>query len=473
MPLFVILLIIIALYARTYNNYYLIDDYSPRHQYPHPEKKTKDPKFYLTKPNWWVHPFMIAMHCVNTSIIYLLWGWAPAILFAVHPMTMWGAAWLTGNWYATTTYFILISFYFLTHFPGWGIAPAMIFYYVAMYSTFDAIPYPFILILSGNILPGVLMLPLTGMFLSSRKFQDGLKGRESINKGRYIDRMDFPINRLAVMVKTTALYVQEALIPMKIKLFEPYGESIRDHQHIYDKMHAWNANFWAALALLVVTFFGGLLVSPLGTLWFFVFIGLHCQFQLTGQNYAQRYLYIALPGMCLVAGTILVKWPWVLMMAVGFMICKTHTYMKKWKNQEDFLISEIDTVPERAGTYGTLFQLYFTIASIEGYQPYMINLMGYLIRRSVEMDQNCWQTRMNLCAYLCKIGRAEEGIAEGEDTLKLMEKHCNIHERHLIDELKDQQIRWRKIANDTALRKELALRTSGKPSKINKKYFIK
>ena len=151
MPLYIIILIIIALYWRTCTAYFLIDDYTPRHQYPEPEKEAKDPKFYMTRPKWWVHPFIISMHMVNTSVIYLLWGWKVALLFAVHPMSMWGVAWITGSWYSTTTYFLLISYYFLHSFPAWGWAPSIFLYWVAMHSTFDAIPYPFILILSGNM----------------------------------------------------------------------------------------------------------------------------------------------------------------------------------------------------------------------------------------------------------------------------------------------------------------------------------
>lgn len=456
MPLYALWLAIIALYWRTCTAYRLIDDYTPRHQYPEPEKEAKDPKFYMTKPKWWVHPFMIAMHCVNTSIIYMLWGWAPATLFAVHPMGMWGTAWITGNYYATTLYFLLIAQFAINTFPGWGMIPAAGLYWVAMMSTFDAIPYPFILMLAGNTY-SLGLFPLTALFLNSSKFRNGLLSRLNINKGKVIDRTDYPLNRIAFMVKVVARYTYQTIVPMKISLFEKWAESIRDFKHVYDDMHSFNREFWSSLALLVTVFGVGLLISPFGTLWFFILIALHSQFNIVGQTYAQRYIYIALPGLCIVFGHMLPAWA--IYAVAGWFACRTHMGMKKWMNQEVFLQEEIDANPERGESYGVLGQFYMTVLPLEGYQPFMINMIAYLIRRSCILAPESWQQRINLAAYLCKTGYVDEGLVETRKAIDLLKKYSCDREKHLIADMEEQYARWTKIGADLKLRRELYART--------------
>ena len=130
MSLLWIIALVILLYARTLRYKYVIDDYVKREGYLYdiPMEGTGH-GFWSRSPSPWYRAFMIGMHCVNVSIIYLIWGWTPALLFAVHPMSVWGTAWVTGNYYATTAYFCLISYYILTVFPNaWGALAAVAIY---------------------------------------------------------------------------------------------------------------------------------------------------------------------------------------------------------------------------------------------------------------------------------------------------------------------------------------------------------
>lgn len=460
MSLFLIILIVVALYWKTYKNYFLIDDYTPRHQYPHPEAQSKDPKFYLTKPKWWVHPFMITMHCVNVSIIYLLWGWGPALLFAVHPMSMWATAWLTGNWYCTTTYFLLIAYYFIQSFPDaiWAKVVGVWFFWVAMHSTFDAITFPFVLILVGNVV-GWIMLPVLGLFLNGKKFREGLMGRANILDGKVIDRTDYPINRLSVMTKVVAKYTFETMLPMRVKMFDNWAEEVRNDQKEWDKLHAWDGLFFAALALVLSVFALLYMFSPIGALWWFVMIALHSQFNLMGQFYAQRYIYIALPGFCAAVGIILMQFPLLLMAVAGFLACRTYLGMSKFSTMENFLEDDITQCPERGDSYNLLGQFYLTILPLEEYQPFMINMISYLLRRAVIESPNSWQARMNLAAYLCKIGHVDEGLQETDICIELLRKYSCNREKHLIDSMLQQRLNWTKIGKDLKLRKELYQKT--------------
>lgn len=459
MPLYVIILIIVALYWKTCGAYFLIDDYTPRHQYPHPEAQSKAMDFYLKKPHWWVHPFMITMHCVNTSVMYLLWGWGPALLFAVHPMSMWAAAWLTGNWYCTTTYFLLISYYFMHTFNGvWADATAIWFFWVAMHSTFDAIPYPFVLIMSGNPL-GWVMLPFLGAFLNGKKFREGLAGRANINDGKVIDRKDLPFNRLSLMTKVVAKYTYETMVPMKVKMFDNYAEDVRNTQKCYDEVHAWDKHFWASAALILAVFALCYLGSPTGAFWWFIMIALHSQFNLMGQFYAQRYIYIALPGLCAALGTILMAYPIVLMAIAGFFACRTYLGMGKWMTMENFLLDETTQCPDRGDNYNLVGQFYLCVLPLEGYQPYMINMISYCLRKACVLAPESWQAHMNLSAYLCKIGHVDEGLAMTDKTIELIRKYSGNREKHLIDTMIEQRNNWTKIGKDLKLRKELYQQT--------------
>ena len=90
MALFLIIALVVVLYARTLKYLYVIDDSVKRNGYMYEvPQEGPPPEFWATKPSKFYRLFMIGMHCVNVSVIYLLWGWAPALLFAVHPIGVW------------------------------------------------------------------------------------------------------------------------------------------------------------------------------------------------------------------------------------------------------------------------------------------------------------------------------------------------------------------------------------------------
>lgn len=449
-----IILLIFALYLRTINYHYVIDDYIPRSGYPHPPKEATNPKFFLGAPPVWYRLAMITMHAVNASIIYMIWGWQAALIFAVHPMGIWGTAWVTGNYYATTAYFTLIAFYFMHTFPIWGMVPAAVFYLCALNSTFDALPFPFIFMFVPPHWGTVLLAPMA-WFMSGKKFQEGLKSRMVINEGKHISHMDFPLRRISVMVKTMARYIYCTLVPMKVRMFDKWAENTRDYQDVYDQMHQWNKEFWASLALCSTVFVAGLCIHPLGTFWFFVFMGLHSQFNLLGQPFAQRYIYLPLIGMCVVVGTALTPVPWMVFTIAGFLACKTHYAILPWRNQEELLTNEMHMNPERGDSYNTLAQFYMSIQKLENYERYMVNYVSYLVRKSTILDPRSWTVRMNLAAYLLMIGMIDQGIEESYKTIELLKKVASKREEPLIAAIEDQIQRFKNIKIESQRQHEL------------------
>ena len=429
-----IALLIFFLYAKSLRYNYVIDDAVRREQYLWcvPDKGL-DPKFYDTKPSPWYRLFMIGMHIVNTFIIYTLWGWQGALIFAVHPMSVWGVAWLTGNYYATTAYFTLISYFFATQAPlAIGIPASLIFFYCALNSTVDAMTYPFFLALTGH--PGFLLMgaPLI-VFLNRERWKVGLQTRVDIIKGKQVDELSWSWNRPILMTKIMARYIETFFLPMKVYFFDSWAEDIRESREAWDGYHAPNKQFWVSLLLCLSVFIGGMLIHPIGTMWFFVFMGLHSQFKVLGQPFAQRYLYLPQIGLCVVLGTVLANYPIALFMYAGALAFKTWQVIPNWEHQTKILENEVAMMPNRGGSYSALAQYYISRKKLLEYRPWKVNYVSSLIRHAVDLSPESWVVNMNFCAYLVMVGKIDEAIATNEKTIALLEKYGTERERPNIE----------------------------------------
>ena len=213
MAIFLIILLIWVLYLRTFNYRYIVDDWVKRDGYMYDVPLVQPPaSLYRTHPAELYRCFMIGMHCFNTWFIYSLWGWAPALLFAVHPMAVWGVAWVTGNYYATTTFFCLEAYYILVHFPNvWGVLVAMPIFAAALNSTICGISFPFLFLLTGNIWGCFLFIPLI-IFLKGKRFTTGMKIRDGFKVNKPL-KTPFTYKRLFLMTKVMGKYIMDCIWP--------------------------------------------------------------------------------------------------------------------------------------------------------------------------------------------------------------------------------------------------------------------
>jgi len=462
MYILLIIALIIALYIRTVDYNYVIDDHVQRQDYPIPPTEAVSPQFYDTKPTKKYRAFVIGMHCVNTIVIYLLWGWVPALLFAVHPMSIWSTAWITGNYYGTTTFFMLIAYYILHQFPNFigGLVSAGIFT-AALYSTFDSISMPFLHLLCFNPWGLLWFLPLA-FFLRGKKFKGGLQSRLTILEGKHIYSKYFPFNRISVMTKVVAWYISNTIVPMNVYFFDAYLEHVRDYKSDWDEAHSFDRRFWESLIVCVVTFVLGYTISPVGIVWFFLAVGLHSQFNLLGQSLAQRYIYVGLPGMCIVVGTFLAPHPLIAVFIAGFLACKTHIALPSWKNQEELLKNEVLENPYRGESFATLAQYYISKQRLSEYPRWMINKISSYIRKSVEIEPRSWTNRMNYTAFLMMIGKVDEGLIETDKTIELLDAVKGKQDDPIRIQLLDQKRRFENIRQDMRRRIELENRKEDK-----------
>lgn len=413
--------LVILLYARTLTYKYCIDDNVKRNGYMYEVPLTAPPAdLYFSAPSKAYRCFMIGMHCVNVSIIYMLWGWCPALLFAVHPMCVWGVAWVTGNYYATTAYFCLISYYIIHTFPNvWGALVAMPIFAAALNSTICCVSFPFIFLLTGNVWGCALFIPLA-IYLRGKRFTTGIKTRDSFNENKPL-KTQMTYKRFFLCIKVMARYILDVIYPNKIGLFTPYGHRIKDKEEVYSKWQSPNSHFWASLAICAVTFIGGMLVSPIGTLWFFTVIALHSQWRLTGQFYAQRYLYLAMPGFCVVVGLLIQSNPVLISSLVTFLVLRTHIYIPAWKNQECLYKNDLETFPEYGQVYNNLSQYYLNANSPTNPMPaFRLNELGALLFQAEMIENDDWSIKMNIACFFSLVGQWPMCKAKTLESLKII-----------------------------------------------------
>ena len=438
MALFLIIALVFALYLKTLNYNYVIDDNVRREGYLYDVPlESPGEAFFNTRPSRMYRLFMISMHCVNVSIIYMLWGWGPALLFAVHPIGVWGTAWVTGNYYATTAYFTLIAFYILNTFPNvWGAIAAIPIYMAALNSTVCAINFPFIFLFTSTPWGLAMALPLIG-FLNGKKFKTGIKIRLRFHMNKKVDA-SFTWRRLILMTKVMARYIYLAFVPYKLGFFSPFGTDLRDDQEKYDRIHSMNKEFWYSLLLCVTVGVVGLIIHPQGTIWFFVLMSLHTQWNLTGQFFAQRYLYLPIVGLCVVFGTVLQAYPLLMAIVATILVVRTWQYIPAWRSQEFMWKNDMETYPGCAKAYSNVAQYYMN-KDLKKLPSYMVNYCSYLMTKALYMLPDAWEIHMNFAYLLAQLGQLEATLHHTNKAIECLEPLGGVPEP--LMKLKDQKIR--------------------------------
>ena len=436
MALFLILALVVLLYARTLNYNYVIDDNVKRNGYMYEVPlEGPPPDLFTTKPSKLYRIFMIGMHCVNVSVIYLLWGWAPALLFAVHPLGVWGTAWVTGNYYATTAYFCLISYYILTVFPNiFGAIVSMFIFTAALNSTVCCITFPFLFLFMGTPWGLTLFFPLF-MYLRGKRFTTGIETRLAFNRDKPVDAK-FTWRRLIVMVKVVARYIFICLLPEKQGFFRLFGSDLHAYQDRYDRIHSVNAEFWGSLALCLSLFISGLFIHPVGTMWFFVIIMLHSQWNLTGQFFAERYAYLPMVGLCVVVGAFLQHYPIAMACVVTYLVYRTNKYIPVWKNMVTVWRNDIEVFPENPQTYSNLAQYFMN--SGQKMEKYRINEVASFLQKSLYLQPKAWEPCMNMACFCVMIGNIPEGIKWTKKSIEILEPIAGGSGLHALTKLQGQ-----------------------------------
>ena len=357
MELFLIIAGVWILYSRTWlgknRHYHIIDDNVRRWGYLYDIPNTSPPpQWYSSQPHPWRHFFLILTHSLNVWVIYLLWGWQVAALFAFSPISVNGTAWITGGYYAVTMFLSLTAFYFVTNFHNvFGLLAGSMFFTAALGSTITCIGIPFLFLFTGTPFGLILLWPL-GMYLFGKRFRTGFGIR---NMGKK-DKITF--GKIATCTKVMAYYIRISLIPDKLAFFRTFGYNYTKNVKARKIMDSFNGLFWSSLLLVVTFSVVGWHFSPLGTLWFLFTLAPFTQFKVLGQFIAERYLYLPQLGIYLIIAGAIGNSDVLMAIVLTLYAYRSHLYIPAFRKIESLYKNGIDNDPICISNYANLGERY-------------------------------------------------------------------------------------------------------------------
>lgn len=425
MEIFWIIVGIFALYGRTLNYFYMIDDNVRRWGYLYIVPQTSPPHtFYDSKPSKWRHLFLIITHAINVLWINQLWGWKVALIFAVHPLSVPCTAWVTGGYYSVTTLLTLTAYYFIHTYHLIGAVIGSVFFTAALGSTITCLGFPF-LFLFGEHNGLILFWPLV-MYLFGKRFITGFGIR---NSGR---RDKITWRKLAVMPKVVAYYLLIALVPNQLCFFRQFGFEYSRSSKMKDDVDSFNFEFYLSVAFLIVSAYVGWTISPFATLWFFVTIGPFCQFKMLGQFIAERYSYLPNVGIAILLATAIGSNPILLTILVSLYVYRSHLYIPAFKHMKDLYLDGMRNYPECVTNYANLAEYYIQRGeSLKCYQT---------LEQGFKLDPNCFLLHCNMAAYWISVNNLSRGLMHSKRAVEVhydtedmasavMKKQCEDLER--------------------------------------------
>ena len=405
MEIILIILGIFLLYFRTLNYHYIIDDCVRRwgYLYEVPEV-SPHPSFYSSKPSKWRHLWLSINHALNVWLVYLLWGWVPAVLFAFSPISVPATAWITGGYYSVTALFTLTSYFFLTTYPGLiGAVLGSIFFTAALGSTITCLGFPFIFLIFNHW--GLVFFWPVITYLRGRRF---LKGYAIRNMGKQ-DR--FTLRKLPVMTKTVAYYIFKTIFPYRLSFFQHFGEDYVRDEKCRKYMEAIDKWFWISIVSIILFIAIGWQFSPLGVIWFLFLIGPFSQFKVLGQFVAERYMYLPSIGWYLILGNALTPYPILLWSVVALYVLRSHFYIPAYEKIESLYEDGIRNHPECLANYANLGERYIhTGRLLEGKS---------ILQKGIDLDPENFLCYTNMAAFWVQVRDINKGLHYTEKSIEM------------------------------------------------------
>jgi len=422
MELLFIIAVVVLLYYRSLDYFWMPDDAVKRGQYLYDVPEQLPPlDFIKTKPRKIVRVWCIANHCLNVAFIYVLFGWKAAFLFAIHPVAVNEVCWVTGNYYAGTTLLVLAAYWCIQSFGWIGTLPALAFYTAALNSTITALGFPLFYLMTLNPAGCVMFAPFVRYFTGDR-FKKGIALRKDMRQKDF-DRIE--LKKVAFMTKVVGEYVSMFFLPLKMALYRKFGENVTRAKIFYDKDCRFNEHFyWSALKISMLILVG-FYVNWQATLWFFCMIAPHSQFKVYGQsNPCNRYLYLPMIGLCIL-GAAMPSWAY--WMFAGFLIYKTHLYIPAWRNQESLHKWTVTEVPNRAVSHSDYAQHVLTArvqVNDKDKDINMINLGLYHMNTALRMNEankpyDIFEVYLNMAYTMSLVGNIPEATSLTDRALEL------------------------------------------------------
>lgn len=181
-----------------------------------------------------------------------------------------------------------------------------------------------------------------------------------------------------------------------------------------------------------------MVIHPVGTLWFFGIITLHSQWNMTGQFFAERYMYLPLVGLCVVIGTALQPYPWLVAAVAAYLTYRTHKFIPVWRNQQELWRNDVASFPENPQSHNNLAQFYMNIRD-EKMPVYRINEIAMLLQKTQFMEPTSWEVHMNLACFTVMTGDLQAGYDFTVKAIELLEPLTGGEPNVPLQRLKEQE----------------------------------
>ena len=414
----ILTVVVISLYARTFNYGLVIDDFPLNFK-----AKTRNifkilywNTFKLDRGYWEIshrHEHMIttAIHLLNVLLMYMAFGhnnigFLAALLFAVNPSNNQGSIWLSGRGYAIATTCILLSIVCFPLFP--------IFYTGSMLFSISPVLAPLLFIM---LKPHwmVLLLPITLFLMRNNPKVKNIAQRKSLSteKMRTFDKY-----KLLLIPKTLAYYTLLALFPVRNAMFHEYMGTYGLSDKECSVWEKFDFRFFLGIFIMI-----GMLAmlifiphSPItfGLFWYVLFLSQWSNFILINHAIAERYVYLANVGLMFALANVLVLFP---SLAVGFVVFYATLlwkFMPCYKDNTSYFKHNIDMFPNVAMAWNQLGLEYMNSQQVGSAVD--IWRMG-LIRRP-----NDFRLNYNLACTMNNVGQFQASL-----------QHLEVAERDLVD----------------------------------------
>ena len=432
-----IIAVVLFLYSRTWNYNLLIDDNVKRDRLLWDiTTKRIDHSFYDQKRTLLSVVENITVLTGSCFVLYFKFGFWPALLYAVFPVNVSSAAWVTGGFYQTTVFLTLTADYLLgmDNFV-WHIIAGII-YWGALESTVSAIPYALIAPVLYWPHGLIALVPLI-FFLTGKRFNHALKIRKARHDEMAVESGELKLDRFYVVFKVIGYYLRLVLFPDKLGFFHSFG-NIERNRGVLAKATPW---FFVSLTAVMIVGYISYQVSPWCFFWMSLII-IHSQYTTYGQFVTERYTFLFNAGF-VVFISLIIHDPIIKAVIATLYFCRSLSYIPNWRNIEALFIysmTQFPEAPENHVNYAS--RLIEKKRWLEAIKPLQMAL------KVVTGDKSAMYTDLACCFAKCQI--YDKALAYTQEAMKTCTKDK-------FEDLKSQA--WdlmEKVRRTHRLRKQLA-----------------